>query len=134
MPPNCILINTKIGNGVRIHANSVIENAVIGNDCEIGPYARIRPDTNLADNVKIGNFVKVQNKYYYQKYINYTTNPLKYAPSGFIENQKIAEVFKKRNEELCRLLLTWEEKGKCDKNSIYKHIFERIHNDIVKLD
>ena len=79
-------------------------------------------------------FVKVQNKYYYQKYINYTTNPLKYAPSGFIENQKIAEVFKKRNEELCRLLLTWEEKGKCDKNSIYKHIFERIHNDIVKLD
>lgn len=97
-------------------------------------FSEEEKEPNLILNEDYTYFVKVQNKYYYQKYINYTSNPLKYAPSGFIENQKIAEVFKKRNEELCRLLLTWEEKGKCDKNSIYKHIFERIHYDIDKLD
>lgn len=57
---NCILIDTIIGDGSVILANSVIENAVIGSECTIGPFARIRPATQLADNVKVGNFVEIK--------------------------------------------------------------------------
>jgi bifunctional UDP-N-acetylglucosamine pyrophosphorylase/glucosamine-1-phosphate N-acetyltransferase len=38
----------------------VIESAIVGEHCEIGPFARIRPDTQLAQQVKIGNFVEVK--------------------------------------------------------------------------
>jgi bifunctional UDP-N-acetylglucosamine pyrophosphorylase/glucosamine-1-phosphate N-acetyltransferase len=57
---NNIIIDTVIKEGVTIHANSHIENAKIGMNCEIGPYARIRPETVLAKNVKIGNFVEIK--------------------------------------------------------------------------
>ena len=43
-----------------IGKNCHIENASIGEKCEIGPFARIRPDTNLAENVKVGNFVEIK--------------------------------------------------------------------------
>ena len=57
---NSILVNTSVGNGTRIHPNCHIENAVIGSDCSLGPYARIRPGTRLADDVRIGNFVEIK--------------------------------------------------------------------------
>ena len=57
---NCCIKDTIIGNNVEIKPNSVIENAIIGNACRIGPFARIRPDTILDDNVHIGNFVEVK--------------------------------------------------------------------------
>jgi bifunctional UDP-N-acetylglucosamine pyrophosphorylase/glucosamine-1-phosphate N-acetyltransferase len=38
----------------------VIESARIGARCRIGPFARIRPDTDLADAVHVGNFVEVK--------------------------------------------------------------------------
>jgi len=57
---NCVLINTVVGDGTVILPNSVIENAVIGAACTIGPFARIRPDTVVADGAKIGNFVEVK--------------------------------------------------------------------------
>jgi bifunctional UDP-N-acetylglucosamine pyrophosphorylase/glucosamine-1-phosphate N-acetyltransferase len=57
---NCCIKETIIGDNVEIRANSVIENAIIGNGCRIGPFARIRPDTLLDDNVHIGNFVEVK--------------------------------------------------------------------------
>jgi bifunctional UDP-N-acetylglucosamine pyrophosphorylase/glucosamine-1-phosphate N-acetyltransferase len=38
----------------------MIDNASIGNNCRIGPFARIRPDTTLADDVHIGNFVELK--------------------------------------------------------------------------
>lgn len=58
--PNVQIINSSIGDGVTIHANSVIENAEISTDCQIGPYARLRPGTRLAENAKIGNFVETK--------------------------------------------------------------------------
>ena len=58
--PNCYLKNVHVGKGSRIMANSVLEDATLGQFCEIGPFARIRPETNLADKVKIGNFVEVK--------------------------------------------------------------------------
>lgn len=58
--PNCVLKNAKIGEGSEIKAMSVIEDAVIGAGAHIGPFARIRPETRLADGVHIGNFVEVK--------------------------------------------------------------------------
>lgn len=59
--PNCYLRNVTIGRKVQIRANSVIEDAIINDGCVIGPFARIRPGTRLAENVHIGNFVEVKN-------------------------------------------------------------------------
>lgn len=58
--PNNIIKNSTIADHSVVHANSVIESAIIGEHCEIGPFARIRPDTHLAQQVKIGNFVEVK--------------------------------------------------------------------------
>ncbi|HYF97625.1 MAG TPA: bifunctional UDP-N-acetylglucosamine diphosphorylase/glucosamine-1-phosphate N-acetyltransferase GlmU [Coxiellaceae bacterium] len=59
--PNVVLKNVNIGEDAMILANSIIENATIGNHSVIGPFARIRPGTQLADHVRIGNFVEVKN-------------------------------------------------------------------------
>ncbi|WKJ90654.1 bifunctional UDP-N-acetylglucosamine diphosphorylase/glucosamine-1-phosphate N-acetyltransferase GlmU [Methylomonas montana] len=58
--PNCLIKNASIANGVEILANSVIEDAVVGAASRIGPFARLRPQTELADHVHIGNFVEIK--------------------------------------------------------------------------
>ena len=50
----------KIGNNVKIKSFSHLEACKIENKVEIGPYARIRPDTILKEGSKIGNFVEVK--------------------------------------------------------------------------
>jgi len=60
---HCVLKDVKVGAGSRIKPFSLIEDAVVGKDCQIGPYARIRPGTELADDVHIGNFVEVKNSH-----------------------------------------------------------------------
>jgi len=57
---NCIIENAVIGDNSIIKANSVIESAKIGNSCELGPFARIRPDTVLHNQAKVGNFVEIK--------------------------------------------------------------------------
>ena len=57
---NNIIKDSKICNNTTVHANCHIDNALIGQDSAIGPYARLRPGTNLNSNVKIGNFVEVK--------------------------------------------------------------------------
>ncbi|PCJ47633.1 MAG: UDP-N-acetylglucosamine diphosphorylase/glucosamine-1-phosphate N-acetyltransferase [Gammaproteobacteria bacterium] len=57
---NCILKNCTLGKNVRIKANSIIEDAVIGDESTIGPFARIRPGTVLKEGVHIGNFVEIK--------------------------------------------------------------------------
>jgi bifunctional UDP-N-acetylglucosamine pyrophosphorylase / glucosamine-1-phosphate N-acetyltransferase len=57
---NCILKNVKVAAGSRIAAFSHLEDAVVGADCRLGPYARLRPGAVLADEVHIGNFVEVK--------------------------------------------------------------------------
>ncbi len=59
--PNTTLKNVKIGAGVEIKGYCFIEDAVIGDNCIIGPFARIRPGTILKNSVHIGNFVEVKN-------------------------------------------------------------------------
>lgn len=58
--PNCVLKDVSVSSGTVIKANSVLENARIGAGCHIGPFARIRPETELADHVHIGNFVEIK--------------------------------------------------------------------------
>jgi len=57
---NCYISNSDIADGVAVLQNCVIENAVIGCNCRIGPFARIRPQTRLADEVHVGNFVELK--------------------------------------------------------------------------
>lgn len=59
--PNCVLRNVTVGAGTVVKAFSHLENAALGEQCDIGPYARLRPGAVLADGVKIGNFVEVKN-------------------------------------------------------------------------
>jgi bifunctional UDP-N-acetylglucosamine pyrophosphorylase/glucosamine-1-phosphate N-acetyltransferase len=58
--PNCILKNTTVDSDTKVQANSMLENAVIGKACLIGPYARIRTGTKIGDRVQIGNYVEVK--------------------------------------------------------------------------
>lgn len=58
--PNCLIKNASIADGVEIMANCVIEDAVIGSASRIGPFARLRPQTELAEHVHIGNFVEIK--------------------------------------------------------------------------
>jgi bifunctional UDP-N-acetylglucosamine pyrophosphorylase/glucosamine-1-phosphate N-acetyltransferase len=58
---NCVLRNVSVAAGTRIEPFSLIEEAQIGTDNRIGPYARIRPGTTLGDKVHIGNFVEIKN-------------------------------------------------------------------------
>ena len=57
---NCILRDVTIGAGTEVKPFSLLEEARIGANARIGPYARIRPGTELADEVHIGNFVEVK--------------------------------------------------------------------------
>lgn len=58
--PNAIIRNTSIGDDVVVEANCVLEDASVANGCVIGPFARLRPQAELSDNVRIGNFVEVK--------------------------------------------------------------------------
>ncbi len=57
---NTVLINCDVQDRTIIHSNCHFEHAKIGMECELGPFARIRPDTKLAENVKVGNFVEIK--------------------------------------------------------------------------
>lgn len=58
--PNCHLKNVQIGDDSFIESNSVLEDAVVGPNNVIGPFARLRPGTELGKDVKIGNFVEIK--------------------------------------------------------------------------
>ena len=53
-------LKVKIGNNVTIKSFSHLENCKVENKVEVGPYARIRPDTVLKEGSKIGNFVEIK--------------------------------------------------------------------------
>lgn len=59
--PHCLLRNCRIGAGSQIYAHSIIDSAIIGTSTKIGPFARLRPGTELATGVHVGNFVELKN-------------------------------------------------------------------------
>ena len=59
--PHCVIRNAQIGQEAVIEAFSHVDGAAIGPKSVIGPYARLRPGTELAEGVHVGNFVEVKN-------------------------------------------------------------------------
>ena len=59
--PNCVIRNSEIGDDTEVFPSCVIDSARIGARCNIGPFARFRPSSTLANEVHIGNFVEVKN-------------------------------------------------------------------------
>ncbi len=59
--PNCVIKNARVRTGARIASFTHIEDAVVGADGMIGPFARLRPGTELAEDVHVGNFVEIKN-------------------------------------------------------------------------
>ncbi len=58
--PNCVLKDCSIGADTEVHAHCFMDRARIGPRNSIGPFARIRPETVLHEDVHIGNFVEVK--------------------------------------------------------------------------
>lgn len=54
-------LGCKVGKGAHIYANCHFEQAEIGPNANVGPFARFRPGTKLADKAKVGNFVEIKN-------------------------------------------------------------------------
>ncbi|MDN7905622.1 bifunctional UDP-N-acetylglucosamine diphosphorylase/glucosamine-1-phosphate N-acetyltransferase GlmU [Burkholderia diffusa] len=59
--PNCVIRNASVGAGTRVDAFTHIDGAELGANTVIGPYARLRPGAQLADEAHVGNFVEVKN-------------------------------------------------------------------------
>ena len=57
---NTVIKDSIIADNVIILENCVIEKSIIENACTIGPFARLRPETQLFENVKVGNFVEIK--------------------------------------------------------------------------
>jgi bifunctional UDP-N-acetylglucosamine pyrophosphorylase/glucosamine-1-phosphate N-acetyltransferase len=57
---NNVVRDSELGNGTVVHPNCHMEGATIGAGCEIGPFSRLRPGAELADRVKVGNFVEIK--------------------------------------------------------------------------
>ena len=57
----CIIKNTTIASGTKVQAYSIFDQAIVGENVQIGPFARLRPGAKLANEVHIGNFVEVKN-------------------------------------------------------------------------
>jgi bifunctional UDP-N-acetylglucosamine pyrophosphorylase/glucosamine-1-phosphate N-acetyltransferase len=59
--PYAVVRNCTLGAETIVHPHSVLEGSAAGDDCEIGPFARLRPGTVLSGHVKVGNFVEMKN-------------------------------------------------------------------------
>jgi len=57
---NCILKDCVIGENSIIKPNSMIDQSVVGDECSVGPFARIRPSTTMNKNSHVGNFVEMK--------------------------------------------------------------------------
>lgn len=58
--PNAVISDSRLGDGCTVHAHCVIDGVIAAANCEIGPFARLRPGTEFDDSVKVGNFVEVK--------------------------------------------------------------------------
>ncbi len=58
--PNCVLRDCAIGADTEVLAFSHLEDSEVGARCRLGPYARLRPGSSLAEEVHVGNFVEVK--------------------------------------------------------------------------
>lgn len=59
--PNCTIRDSRLGPDTVVHPNTVVDGVTAGAACELGPFARLRPGTELDERVRIGNFVEIKN-------------------------------------------------------------------------
>ncbi len=59
--PYSIIRNANIAQGTQVAAYSHIDSSSVGANCHIGPYARLRPGSQLHDDAHVGNFVEIKN-------------------------------------------------------------------------
>ena len=59
--PGCVLRDCTLAAGTRVHAHSVLEGVRTLGACDIGPFARVRPGTELGEGSRVGNFVEIKN-------------------------------------------------------------------------
>ena len=59
--PNCVIKDSSIGSNTKIDAFSHIDGSKVGDDCSIGPYARLREGSQIESSAKVGNFVETKN-------------------------------------------------------------------------
>lgn len=57
---NCIIKDSTIAAGSLIKPNSMLEEATVGENCNVGPFARLRPGAHLVNTVSVGNFVEIK--------------------------------------------------------------------------
>ncbi len=57
----CVIKNSRIADNANIKPFTHIDEARVGSDSQIGPYARLRPGTTLGSDVHVGNFVEIKN-------------------------------------------------------------------------
>ncbi len=57
---NTVLKNVTVGDNVEILENCILEQSTVADGCFIGPFARLRPETQLDENAKVGNFVEIK--------------------------------------------------------------------------
>ena len=55
-----VMHNSLVGDHAQIKAHSYLNQAIVGPQCEVGPFAHLRPGTDLARQVKVGNFVEIK--------------------------------------------------------------------------
>lgn len=58
--PYSVIKNSVIKAGSQIASHSLLDDAIVGEECSIGPFARLRPGTELCDKAKVGNFVETK--------------------------------------------------------------------------
>jgi len=58
--PHCLIKDSVVAAGARIHAFSHLEQAVVGLKCSVGPYGRLRPGAVMEEGSRIGNFVEMK--------------------------------------------------------------------------
>lgn len=58
--PNAFISDSKIGDSVQVRGGSYLESAILHNKVSVGPYARLRPETEIFEEAHVGNFVEMK--------------------------------------------------------------------------
>ena len=82
--PHSVIANCTIGKHTKILSHCNLEHANIGDNCSVGPFARLRPGTELMDSAKAGNFVEIKKSRIGQKS---KVNHLSYVGDAVVGNE-----------------------------------------------
>jgi bifunctional UDP-N-acetylglucosamine pyrophosphorylase/glucosamine-1-phosphate N-acetyltransferase len=58
--PGCVIVDSVIDEGAVVHAYSLLQQARVGRNASVGPFARLRPDADVGDEAHVGNFVELK--------------------------------------------------------------------------